>query len=531
MPPSWLSLPTEMKFAVLDNLPYPDVASLASVDSATYQTAVPALFHTVRLHSYDAIRRFIDSVPKNYRRHIQHLDLCLLDSQRSDLLDQAQSVASLLACCSRLESLVLRMAGSMDKAILPVFAHLPHLKVLAISNCLQDEDGPVSERLVVHIAASLPNLHTLSLERISRSILHSPDLTNSYPFIHRVINDYDIPPHPLFSTQLNLPSLLLLPSLKKLSMKDIHLGDPQWDEIGPRVACQIEHLELGGCYDESEDRNASAVQRILKVAGQSVSELVLATPLPPTTPSTPSSSSLSLASPSFTHTLSPAYPFSLPLESEMTSSGSGSRLAPPSPPIPGSLRTHAARPTACNELFGNLKTLRLSPFFPIHALQETLANVASAPVHTLSLECFEMDVCEVAQALEDFLSVRVCRNALSSSSPSLPLSAEEEEEDKDIAPFFGHLRRLEVVVIAEHGEGCAGSEGSLFWQKQLQFQSYALKRWVGYCRDLGLVGVARRQREGQGEEEEEEEEKEWCLDEDEGCCGEGGVDEGAEVML
>ncbi len=46
----WHSLPTEMKFAVMDNLSYADLKSLSRSDSATYHACVPALFHVRYFH-------------------------------------------------------------------------------------------------------------------------------------------------------------------------------------------------------------------------------------------------------------------------------------------------------------------------------------------------------------------------------------------------------------------------------------------------------------------------------------------------
>lgn len=40
----WNSLPTEMKFTVMDNLDFTDLKSLSRSDSATYHACVPALF-------------------------------------------------------------------------------------------------------------------------------------------------------------------------------------------------------------------------------------------------------------------------------------------------------------------------------------------------------------------------------------------------------------------------------------------------------------------------------------------------------
>ncbi|KAF8340928.1 hypothetical protein F5887DRAFT_1136339 [Amanita rubescens] len=496
---TWHSLPTEMKFTVVDNLSYADLKSLSRLDSATYHSCVPALFHTVHLKNYDAIHRFINSVPSSYRRHIRHLDLCmLLGNHRPSLPDQADALVSLLTCCSRLQKLVLGMAGSMDNAILSAFPHIPHLQELAISNCLPEDDAPVSERLVVHIAASLPNLHTLTLDRISRSALHSPDILYSYPPIPRVSNDDNVPPHPLLGSQLNLPSLLLLPSLKNLSIKDTHLGDPQWDQPAHRIACDLQRLDLGGSIHESEDKNGAAVERILKVAGSNIVELTLSTSLPD------------------------------PSESGIVDNNS----IPPHHP----------------GLFRNLQVLRISPHFPIEYLEETLAHFSGSPIHTVSYECFDMDAVEVCQALEDFLSVRVCRagppvlgavttttsvtstttasttaSTITASASSTTIKGENGARG-DEAYYYDCLRKVEVAVVVQSDEWQGVSE--LWKKKQEEMLCVGVIKLVRYCRDLGLVGVVFRRR-GPSEQEE------WDLEEeDENCCwdvSEPGTD--VEVLL
>jgi hypothetical protein len=362
---------------------------------------------------------------------------------------------------------------------------------------LQLNRAPRSERLVVHIAASLPNLHTLTLDRISRSTLHSPDIAYAYPPIPRVVNDNDVPPHPLLGDQLNLPSLLLLPSLKNLSIRETHLGDPQWEETGQRIACKLERLDLGGSYHESDDRNGAALLRILKAAGPSIAHLSLSTPLPP-----PSSTRLS--SPSSEMGGSSSVP---PSPSSGSSSGSGAFTFPPVP-------TRNTSPTPTPTL-GNLKILHTSPYFPIEHLTETLAHFEGSPIHTLSVECFDIDAVDASWALEDFLSVRVCRRG-EEEEEGARLGRRSEGDKEEFFDCYDRLKRVEVVVIARPEDDATTTGGSLWKQKQEQMVVCGVRRWVGYCRDLGLSAVVRRRVSEEGEEEE------WDLGEEERgedeCC-------------
>ena len=126
---------------------------------------------------------------------------------------------------------------------------------------------------------------------------------------------------------------------------------------------------------------------------------------------------------------------------------------------------------------------------------------------------------DAAWALEDFLSVRVCRRG----------SEEEEEEEQGGAGLlrrrseeeffdcYGRLKRVEVVVIARPEDDAATGAGSSLWkQKQEQMVVCGVRRCVGYCRDLGLAAVVRRRASEEGEEED------WDLGEEERgedeCC-------------
>jgi len=205
-----------------------------------------------------------------------------------------------------------------------------------------------SERLAVSIAATVPKLEQLSLDRISRSKIHAPDLDGVYPFVPLVLGDDDIPNHPILGSDLSLPSLLSIPTLRKLVIRDTHLGDPRW-ATAP-IACHLEVLDLGSCYHQNDDYNRVCTERIMSAVGRTVDEFSLTTSV---------SDSV----------------FSKP---EVT-------------PLP------------------RLRKLHISPFFPVDSVVDTMSNLAGSPIEKLSMQCYEDDVVDVCSALEDFLSLRVER--------------------------------------------------------------------------------------------------------------------------
>ena len=150
-------------------------------------------------------------------------------------------------------------------------------------------------------------------------------------------------------------------------------------------------------------------------------------------------------------------------------------------------------------------------------MTETLANFAASPVHTIQAECFDVDAVDVCLALEDFLSVRVCRpgrlpvpfsGAFEVGGAGAGVGAGDDDGEGEASGFYDRLKRLEVVVVARPE---AQGAGSLWRQKQAQTVCYGVGRLVRYCRDLGLLAVVRRKSGA------EEDEVEWDLDEE--CSG------------
>ncbi|KAJ7434751.1 hypothetical protein B0H11DRAFT_2258036, partial [Mycena galericulata] len=213
---TWHTLPTEMKLAVVDNLDVSDARIFSTVDQRTYAACVPLLFRDIKLNSHSDLERFLENVPRAYCRHIEHLDLGTEGGNADAPFRCSWPLHSVIAC----------------------FGFLANLRHLTISNCAEEIVSPLSERLVVSIAASVPELHYLSLDRISRSTIHAPELVGKYPFVPLVRGDEDIPDHPVLGSELSLPSLLSIPSLRQLTIRDTHLGDPRW--ASAPVACRLE---------------------------------------------------------------------------------------------------------------------------------------------------------------------------------------------------------------------------------------------------------------------------------------------------
>jgi hypothetical protein len=184
--------------------------------------------------------------------------------------------------------------------------------------------------------------------------MHAPELVGVYPYIPLVFGDDDIDDHPLLGSELCLPSLLRIPSLRKLIIRDTHLGDPRW--ITTPTSCRLEVLELSGCALETEEVNSTFIERIMSTIGPTVDEASLSTAIADET----------FAQPSVT-----------PLK--------------------------------------RLRKLHISPFFPVDSVVDTMANLSGSPIESISVRCFEDDIVDVCSAVENFLSLRVERGIYAQS--------------------------------------------------------------------------------------------------------------------
>jgi hypothetical protein len=180
--------------------------------------------------------------------------------------------------------------------------------------------------------------------------VHAPELIGAYPFVPVVTGDESIPPHPLLGSELSLPSLLRLPTLKKLRIRDTHLGDPMWS-VTP-IRCSLEFLDLGSCYQETQDFNRICTERIVGNVGHTVDEFSLNTTITADT-----------------------FAFEQPKETPLR----------------------------------KLRKIHLTPLFPVENVVDTLSTLSGSPVEELSVRCHEDDAADMCSALEDFLSLRVER--------------------------------------------------------------------------------------------------------------------------
>ena len=204
-----------------------------------------------------------------------------------------------------------------------------------------------SERSVVSMAASVPRLEQLSLDGVNRSLAHAPELLAAYPFVPLVVGDEDLEPHPVLGSNLSLPSVLRIPTLRKLQISQTHLGDPLWSSTpsSPR----LEVLDLGICDHVTHEFNMRCTERIINN-------------LAPTSPIRELFISAPLQDGRFRD------PFSTPLRS--------------------------------------LEHIHLTPRMPVECVVETLLTLSGSPVHTISVEYFEEDAQEICYALENFLTIR-----------------------------------------------------------------------------------------------------------------------------
>jgi hypothetical protein len=345
----WSTLPTEMKLSIVEILDSDDVKNLSQINRNTYAACLPSTFKTVKINNAQALQSFLDNVPRNYCRYIHHLDICTEQNPRTlDTRSTTDAIIAILAASPCLEELILHTTGSLHHSIISCFGHLSKLERLSINHAGPEELRPLSERLVVSIAASVPNLKRLSLDRVSRSLMHAPELHGVYPYVPLVSGDDDIPDHPLLGAELYLPSLLRIPTLQELVIRDTHLGDSRWASVP--VNCKLQVVDLGSCCHENEDFNSACIQRIMAAVGKTVHEFSLTTAV----------SDVVFAKPSFT-----------PLQ--------------------------------------RLRKLHIAPFFPVDSVVDTMSNLAGSPIESLSMQCYEDDVVDVCAALEEFLTIRVER--------------------------------------------------------------------------------------------------------------------------
>ncbi|EIM82104.1 uncharacterized protein STEHIDRAFT_171684, partial [Stereum hirsutum FP-91666 SS1] len=273
---AWNSLPHEMQLAVLDAFPPAALNAFSRTCKSAHAFAVPAMFSSVTLPSFSALVQFLDNVPEAYWSHIRALDISTKFESAippsAGATPRTDALVRLLSRSLRLERLTLRLSGGLASHVIHCFPHLRSLRHLEIENCDDEEVSPLSEDIIVSIASSIPALSTLRLTRITRSVQHAPDL---YPCPRSrsssLTTSSYIASVPLVATNFgslsettSLPYLLSIPTLKHLSIRNTHLGDPTWSSPFLPITCSLESLELGAHPDVSPSQNSTFTHSILR---------------------------------------------------------------------------------------------------------------------------------------------------------------------------------------------------------------------------------------------------------------------------
>lgn len=397
---SWNTLPTELKLHTIGFLEPESAKTFSVVDRETYTLCVPTLFRNVTLNSHEALSSFIQHVPKPYYHHIRCLSICPRQSlSRSSSIDQTGALINVLSWAARVESLSLHFIGSPAKTIIPLFRNLRDLRSLHMSNCGDENLQPLSERLVVSIALEIQKLQELTLDRVTRSRIHAPDLLGTS--VPTVIGDADIEDHPDVGSALSLPSLLRIPTLQQLCIRDTHLGDRLWEST--HCTARLSVLDLGSCCHVSPEVGRTHVEAIVKnVAKESpVNRLALAS---------------GLGQPESQHPTTP---------------------------------------------LGSLRHLELTSFFPIDGIVDTLVTLSSSPIETVAAQCFNDDIEDLCESLETFLNERVERGPdrfhqqLKRLFISLvPLEGDEETARLSSAQLYEMLEQGQLDAIKNLQDFC-----------------------------------------------------------------------------
>lgn len=293
---SWRSLPTELLIDIMIRLPSSAVRALAATCRSSHSLCLPAIFANVILPSAESLQAFVLHVPRHYGQYILSLSVCTeRKSTHLDHFSPTDALVEILSASSRLQSLSLSLASSLDPPkIIQAFTHLTNVHTFEIRNCGLEEDTPLSERLVVSLAASLPSIAHLKLSRISRSAA-CVDLCDVPYNVPIAMHDFDIPPHPRLGADLALPSLLTIPTLRVLEIRDTWLGgDSRLDFGSNESRSPIEKLLLTGNMYTSDNAafDSDAYTAWIRACRPSLPTLALGTALAPKVDIVPLSPSL-----------------------------------------------------------------------------------------------------------------------------------------------------------------------------------------------------------------------------------------------
>ncbi|KAI0065280.1 hypothetical protein BV25DRAFT_1822433 [Artomyces pyxidatus] len=283
---SWQSLPTEIHLAIVRLLDVHPLSALSQTDKHTHALCTPYIFQSVTAPSFGALQAFFNHVPPAYGTHIRALDISTkyptnpADSTLEPGTPRTDALVRLLRTTPRLERLVLRLSGGLAPHIVAAFPALTRLTHLEILNAEDEDVAPLSERTIVAIALALPNLSSLSLTRITRSLSSAQDISPCIP-VPLVKNDTadfpaDEPP------VLSLPTLFTIPTLRHLAIRDTHLGDRRFNPTLLSATAPLESLEIGAYDGVAPAENASWTGRLMECAGPALTHAVLSAALPVT---------------------------------------------------------------------------------------------------------------------------------------------------------------------------------------------------------------------------------------------------------
>ena len=253
--------------------------------------------------------------------------------------------------------------------------------------------------MVVSIALTVPQLQELTLDRIARSQIHAPDLLGT--LIPTVIGDNDTEDHPIAGSALSLPSLLQIPTLQQLRIRDTHLGDRRWESATCLAPLSV--LDLGSCCHVSPEIGRTHAEVIVRNVARAspINRLAIATGLGQT---------------EFRHSTTP---------------------------------------------LKSLRHLELTSFFPIDGIVDTLSALSGSPIETVAVQCFNDDVEDLCESLETFLNDRVERgpNQFHQHLKNLvitlvPLEGDEETTGLSSAQLYEMLEEDQRDAIKELEDFC-----------------------------------------------------------------------------
>jgi len=165
--PTWQSLPTEMKIAVVQLLPVDDVKSFSKASQGMYTLCIPITFKVrpyifsmkfvlqtseqcVKLIDFEAIQAFLAHVPTAFYHYVHQLEVHTIGSLPRNAVSaekamspRTDALVSLLRDCTNLRQLSLKLSGGLAKHVIPYFLRLDNLKQLSISNEELERDAPM----------------------------------------------------------------------------------------------------------------------------------------------------------------------------------------------------------------------------------------------------------------------------------------------------------------------------------------------------------------------------------------------------